>query len=96
MSATGLGLAWLGMSDPVPADTSSGAAVSISTASPGGNWYDGIISALEFPFNWVSNTVNSVENTALLAIVILAVLLIAVVALIGFAPNVKHIVPHFV
>jgi preprotein translocase subunit SecY len=94
MSATGLGMAWLGLSDSA-SDSSSGADVSISSQGLSSSIFDTIGNALTYVPRWIAAQVSGAENTVLLALVILAILIIAVIALIGFAPNVRHIIPHF-
>lgn len=85
-------LAWmnLGSGDstggaPAPADSSSSSSV-----------WDSIGGIFTYVPNWIATQIGQAENLVLVALITIAVLILAVAILIGFAPNVKHLLPHFV
>jgi hypothetical protein len=61
-----------------------------------GSWWDSIVNFVEAPFQATQNFFAGLENTIWLAVIVIAVLVIVIVLALGYAPNVKHIVPHFV
>jgi hypothetical protein len=89
-------LAWLNLGSDPSAGTAAPADTSVNLPSNSGSVWDSIGSVFTYVPNWIATQIGQAENLVLVALITIAVLILAVAILIGFAPNVKHLLPHFV
>lgn len=93
----GTALAWLGLgSSDTTASTQTAPASPSPSNSDGTSIWDSIGSVFTFVPNWIATQIGQAENLVIVALITIALLIVIVAVLIGFAPNVKHLVPHFV